>query len=677
MNMKSKMHENIFRKKLTVNIATFMVVVMVAIYSVIALLVSYLTGTALDQMKANNFQALSNSAVYQIKDYINKFETSSGVIAQNPTLIHAVAQATKENPVSQHEDFSDLIQILRTFSDNNKEVLNIGFGVMQEDTLYTQEGESLGSGFSLRESQIYEAIEKNELVVTEPYLDTITGELCVSIVEPIRSGNTPVGLLFIDLNLNYFSELLDILSVGKTGSAALYAEDGTIIASANKAAIGQKVSKETGFTGEDFYEELKQPSGRLIEFYYNDEAKKATLIEVPGYGWRFISGMSKAEYSKEINFLTSFLFVAILLATLLIDILAVRYIKKKLSPIQKINSYILRLADGYIDFDVVQTQENELGEIEDALKRCTENISTYITEIDHVMSDLSKGDFTSEINCEFQGDFRSIQESINRFKALFSQTINHVVVAANQISEGADQVSHGAQALAQGATEQASSIEELSAAIAEISDNVNSNASNSQKANELATESGTVAAETLKDMNAMLLAMKQISVSAEDIGKVIKVIDDITFQTNILSLNAAVEAARAGVSGKGFAVVADEVRNLAQKSSESAKEIATLIDGTITSVKQGEKIAEKTGAAFYGLTDKIQEVVTTVEDIAKASSEQAASIEQITEGIDQISSVVQTNSATSEESAAASEELSSQSGMLTSMVNRFKLHSEG
>lgn len=171
----------------------------------------------------------------------------------------------------------------------------------------------------------------------------------------------------------------------------------------------------------------------------------------------------------------------------------------------------------------------------------------------------------------------------------------------------------------------------------------------------------------------MIRAMSEISESSGEIGKIIKTIEDIAFQTNILALNAAVEAARAGEAGKGFAVVADEVRNLASKSAEASKNTSNLIENSIRSVENGNRIADATAQSLLKAVQGTEEIIKVIGKISNASGEQAESINQVTLGVDQISSVVQTNSATAEESAAASEELSGQAQIMKDLVGKFRL----
>ena len=195
-------------------------------------------------------------------------------------------------------------------------------------------------------------------------------------------------------------------------------------------------------------------------------------------------------------------------------------------------------------------------------------------------------------------------------------------------------------------------------------------ANNARENARLTGEQVTVSGQQMEEMVA---AMHDISVSSQEIGKIIDTIENIAFQINILALNAAVEAARAGVAGKGFAVVADEVRNLASKSDEAAKATKELIEGSIAAVTEGDRAMsnvteslERTGELAGNVTSRMSVVVEAIE-------KQSDAIAQVTEGVEQISAVVQTNSATSEECAAASEELSSQAGMLKRLMNSFKL----
>ena len=202
-------------------------------------------------------------------------------------------------------------------------------------------------------------------------------------------------------------------------------------------------------------------------------------------------------------------------------------------------------------------------------------------------------------------------------------------------------------ALSQGATEQASSIEELTTSLEEVSAQTKKNAEYANDANKLAENAKNIAVRGNQQMQEMLTAMAEINEASNNISKIIKVIDDIAFQTNILSLNAAVEAARAGQHGKGFAVVAEEVRNLAARSANAAKETTDLIEGSIQKVEDGTKIANQTAEALNEIVEGVNEVAKIVDNIASASNEQAAAIEQINQGVMQISRVVQSNSVTS------------------------------
>ena len=256
---------------------------------------------------------------------------------------------------------------------------------------------------------------------------------------------------------------------------------------------------------------------------------------------------------------------------------------------------------------------------------------------------------------------RSITKPINRIIAGLNE-------GADQVNDASGQVSSASQSLAEGASEQASSLEETSSALEQMAAMTRTNAANADKANEMMIKTRAIVTDGNSAMNEASAAMSQISEASEQISKIIKVIEEIAFQTNLLALNAAVEAARAGEHGKGFAVVADEVRNLAQRAASAAKETGDLIDQTVQRVAHGVELNKTTSESFAKIGESANAVAELVAQIARASNEQAQGVDQVNTAVAQMDKITQQNASSAEESASASEELAAQAQAVKGMV---------
>ena len=223
--------------------------------------------------------------------------------------------------------------------------------------------------------------------------------------------------------------------------------------------------------------------------------------------------------------------------------------------------------------------------------------------------------------------------------------------------------------LAEGTTEQAASIQETSSTLEESSSMVHQTTQNTKEADLLAKEAKDFADKGDIEMKVMLESMEELKRSSSEISKIIKVIDEIAFQTNILSLNAAVEAARAGDAGKGFAVVAEEVRNLAQRSAQAAKDTAVIIESNINLSEKCLLVSGQVSGSLVEIKEETHKVSELLDEISTASQEQEIGIGQINQAISQMEQILHANASTAQESATSAEQLNIYSDKIKAIMD--------
>ncbi|MBQ2283414.1 MAG: methyl-accepting chemotaxis protein [Agathobacter sp.] len=355
--------------------------------------------------------------------------------------------------------------------------------------------------------------------------------------------------------------------------------------------------------------------------------------------------------------------------------LAINFSKKELlEPIVKVSEQMNVLAHGnfHTNLDLV-ADNSEVGQMVSSIAFMKNNFSNMINEISDVLGQMGNGKYTIQVTQEYVGEFVKIKESLLKIAEDTRKTLLTIQQAAGEIDGGSNQLSQAAVDLAEGCTIQAGQVSEVASLIDTMAKSMEEKASEAEKTVQISSEAGMLLNQGNSRMQELKIAMAEISNCSEEIRTIVSTIEDISNQTNLLSLNASIEAARAGEAGRGFAVVAEQVKNLAEESAKATGETTKLIEKTVMAVERGIEIADATAENMSEVMVGAQASTENMSRMAVELREEANNMYRIDESVSKVSEIVDNNSAASQETAAVSEEQTAHVAMMVQMIQKFEI----
>ncbi len=623
-----------------------------------------------------------------------RIESESGMIAQEKAeeinswlsgFARILETLSEANLVSGIDEVKEQ-EVLAALIAKNSQIQDIYVGVEATGGFIDGTGWIPDAGWDPRTRGWYtQAMASNSVIFTDPYVDVITGNLVVSPAKTVYSADgSKRGVMGSDISLVEVSKLVNEIKVGENGNALLIDATGMVMAHHNRELVGTKLNESSDLGLVQLAEELLKSETGFTKFQEEGVSKVVSFVTVPLTGWKLAIALPEAEVYAEVTDTANKLAMTVVAVLLIMSIVVFLISSSITNPVIKLNKAAAQVAAGDLTSRVDIRTKDEIGQLAKSFNTMTDNIKQLVQEIN------------------------SLSNSVSSYTGQMTSSSHQAVTISEQMAEAVADLAKGADTQANSVQEGLNKVMQLSEDLRVIVDNTNTASESSNQVHELIDEGMKVVntqnikvMENTKAGQNVAVAIKSLDEKSKQIGEIIEVIDSISSQTNLLALNAAIEAARAGEQGRGFAVVADEVRKLAEQSSAATGKISNLIEeikqGTENAVKEVEisehiikeqensvsdvkRIFEVIASSVEQMRTKFAEVTTGTKNIDQETTE-------INEVIGKLASIAEGYAASSEEVAASTEEqvatlqeisaninnLAEMTAQLESSLNKFRL----